>query len=225
MLGTIFAFRALIAEALSQVLNDKTYHLYNCILNAHQQYPANTYGVAGYSIVDELANWAGIFQNVDVALRKNLSVHCQDPSYDRRIWDYLPYLYGITLSNLAGLDASAYNTNVENSENNAICISLALNKLSVAIMSLVSTSSEPGAVANYQKAFLEVSSTSLLRLAKDRPKELDSIVLVLSEFAEQSTFLTADVIDGVLPYSYVKTAFSDTFRRRGKKKGKDDDVF
>jgi len=225
MLGTLLAFRSLMAEALSQVLNDKTYHLYNCIFNAHMQYPANTYGVAGYAAVDELANWAGIFQNVDVALRKNLAVHCQDPSYDRRIWDYLPYLYGITLSTLTNLDTSAYNTNVENSENNSICISVALNKLTVAIMSLVSSYEEANAVTNYQKTFLEVSSTCLLRLSKDKPKELDSVVLILSEFAEQSKFITADVLDEVLPYSYIKTAFSDTFKRRGKKKGKDDDLF
>lgn len=104
-------------------------------------------------------------------------------------------------------------------------MSLAINKLTVAIMSLVSSSAEKDAIANYQKAFLEVASATLLRLSKEKPKELDSTALILVEFAESSTFLTLDIFDTHFPYSYIRTAFSEAFRRRGKKKGGKDEDF
>ena len=92
----------------------------------------------------------------------------------------LPFLYGATFPSLANLDATYFNINVENNENNALCLSLALNKLTVAVMSLVSSSAEK-AIFGSQKSFLEVASTSLLRLSKDKPKELESVAVILIE--------------------------------------------
>jgi len=224
-MGVIFAFRGLFADALAHVLDSKVSHLFSCIANAHKQYPANTYGVGGYSVIDEVANWAGIFVNVDAALRNNIEPYCHDPTADRRIWDLLPYLYGVTITGLAGLDGSSYSISVENTDNNALCLALALNKLTVAVMSLVSTSAEKDAIASYQKAFLEVASTTLLRLSKEKPKELESVVLVLIDFAESSTFLTLDIFDSHFPYSYIRTAYGEAYRRRGKKKGGKDEDF
>ena len=76
-LGVIFSFRALFADALSHVLSSKVDHIFKCIANAHKQYPANTYGVAGYAAIDGVANWAGIFENVDAAFRNSIEVHCR----------------------------------------------------------------------------------------------------------------------------------------------------
>jgi hypothetical protein len=109
-----------------------------------------------------------------------------DPTVDRKTWDLLPYLYGVTFSGLANLDSSFFNISVENNENNAVCLALSLNKLTVTIMSLVSTSAEKDVISNFQKTFLEVASTCLLRLSKDRPKELDSVAVILIEVSSSS---------------------------------------
>ncbi len=68
--GVLLAFRSNLAEALAKTLESRVPHIFNTINDAHRQYPANLFGMGGYSEVDELANWAGIFDNVDTVLRK-----------------------------------------------------------------------------------------------------------------------------------------------------------
>jgi len=52
------------------------------------------------------------------------------------------------------LDTSIFNTSIENNENNACCIALALNKIMPAMISLISN--EQDLILNLQKSFVEV---------------------------------------------------------------------
>ncbi|TPX60530.1 hypothetical protein PhCBS80983_g01764 [Powellomyces hirtus] len=217
-LGFILAFRQLLSDAVRCVFHSSCPHIYASIASAH----AHTVVVGGVhppatappasKPLDMVATDIGL---ADHRLTAILTTAMGARS-DAGLWALLPYLHAAMLYHLAFDDAATYNAYIDGLENNGHCLAPAFTILLRAV--------NPPAAApdgwRAEKEFLNISATILLRLQQRttdkelHAKNLDSAFLVLKRFIHDSTTLTADWAEQVIPHAIFQVVMGSLHRKR-----------
>ncbi|KAJ3166104.1 hypothetical protein HDU88_003651 [Geranomyces variabilis] len=214
-LGFIIDFRNLLNHAVRLVFKDKCPHIYTSIETAHTHYAPNLTAQRPYKVVDSMANDIGITGIVDMRIRAVVATLIGGVS-DAGLWSQLPYLAAAMLFNLAYDDSATYNAYIDGLENNGHCLSSAFRVL------LAGLAPPAGAPETWsaEKEFLNVSSTILMRLvqkAHDKElhaKNLESSFLVLKRFVEDSSVISADIAESIIPYAIFQLVTGAVYRKR-----------
>ena len=131
-------------------------------------------------------------------------------------------MFACSLRALGNAPVSNFRTNIDALENNGHCLALSTSELSAAFFTMTATDKEPAhAITEVQIEFLRISSVLLLRMQSGPEREAaDAVYVVLDAFVNDSTFLTADVMEAYFPYSLIRCAYSELYKKRGVVKGR-----
>lgn len=208
-IGGVLAFRRLLCGALSALLENRIPFIFHAIRDLH----AHT---SGSQSVDTIAMTAGLRSDVDPLLFRALQPHCSKSDADYNAFSLMMVMFGWALRHLSAVPNTAFRATLDALENNGHCIALAVSELSAACFTMTATQSEPrAAVTEAQAEFLRIASILLLRLQSGPEREsADPIYVVLESFVSDSAFLTADNMESYFPYSLVRCAFGELYKRR-----------
>ncbi|XP_028399660.1 nck-associated protein 1 homolog [Dendronephthya gigantea] len=216
IVGVILAFRELTQEALRDVLEKRVPFLV-CYVNDFQENyrKENEHRV----LVDDMAISAGYKCDIDRPLCNAMRQHKEKKlEEDIQIWSLLLVFLGVCIPFQANKDECEYNPNLEAHENNFHCLAKAIDRISVALCS-----NNGDNIEVRLREFLVIASSSLLKLGleseKDMPKNRESVYLLLDMIIQESPFLTMDILESCFPYSLLRNAYHQVYKkpRAGKK--------
>ena len=204
-------------DSLNRVLETRAPILVGVVRNAHNRYPPNIYSVPDFLALDNLANYAGILENVDTTLRMSLQGHCRNPVADQQIFVNLPYLYAAAFKILAFEFKSNYNVFLDALDNNGHCFASAINML-ITYLVAITTPNDMVALVSLQKEFIQITAMVLLRSRADKDIVHEQTVrasyLVLLKFVQSCRYLTEDVLEEYFPYTIIRSTKASFFKKR-----------
>jgi len=230
-IGNALNFRALLREALRQVVEERVPFIYNTVQTGFREYRTNTFMANDLLPLDCLALDCGLdVGTADQALKKFLSKAIG--AADQPLWDLLPLMYAASFTSTVWKDAQ-FKAVIEGHLNNAHTLARCINDLIVTFRSTTTTSVDEKEIINLLRIFVEVSSVIILRMArapakqdKHGPIDYPSIVIFMDLFVEHSPLLTRDIIENCIPYSLLRNEWKSIYSRTGKAATpKGEDVF
>eukprot|EP00054_Salpingoeca_dolichothecata_P025344 m.177028 g.177028 ORF g.177028 m.177028 type:complete len:1122 (-) comp25321_c1_seq2:184-3549(-) len=211
--GVSLSFRSLLMEALRAVLQARIPFIFNAISDLHENAPKKTQGI------DALALTAGINSVVDPQLLRLVDQHCTNSDAEFNTWSLMMVMAAACMRNQSFNPHAAFNISLDGLENNGHCMATALNAISSCVFTITATPGEaPTAITDAQTEFIRIVSLLLLRLSaeKETTKNKNSVLAILDKFVRESKFLTADVLETYFPYSLIRTAFHELYKRPNK---------
>lgn len=221
IIGEMMCFRALLQEALNDVLEERIPFLLGSIKDFHHS--ANSSMIDsmhmdhnGLRVVDEMASAAGIECRVDPALVNALRTNKNDLKPEERYEHacLLMVFIAVALPKLARHEQSVYRPDLEAHSNNIHCLAKAINSIAGALF----TTTESNDIEERLKEFLALASSSLLRLGqetgdKEAIRNRESVYILLDLIVQESPFLTMDLLESCFPYALIRNAYHEVYKQ------------
>ncbi|XP_006035394.1 nck-associated protein 1-like [Alligator sinensis] len=212
IIGEILSFRAMAQQGLREVFSSHCPFLMGPIECLKDVVTPDTDIKVTLSIF-ELATAAGLPCDIDPALVAALSSLKSDGSSQEE--DYkaaclLLVFIAVALPLLASQPVT-YNIEMDAFSNNSHCLAKAIIQVSAALFTIYSKNIEV-----HLKEFLLLASMSLLQLGQEPDrlytKNREAISLLLLRIVEESSFLTADMLETCFPYVLLRNAYREVHR-------------
>jgi len=217
-IGSALCFRELMQEALRQTVLEKAPLIYNTVNGGFNQYRRNTFMAPELLPTDCLAHDCGIpVGTSDQALKKFLAKAIG--SADAPLWDLLPYMFAASFTSSNIWREAVYKPGIDGYLNNAHTLARAIFDLIVAFKAITTSTNDEKDIVVLLKAFVDVSSALLLRMArsaskadKNAPMDMGSLLIFLDKFVDAaSPLLTRDVLETSMPYSLLRNQWKTLF--------------
>ncbi|KAJ3431394.1 nck-associated protein [Anaeramoeba flamelloides] len=224
-MGCILQLRELLYEAAEDVIKEHSGLIYDNLNVSFGLYPLNPFGQDDFVDMDCLAQSAGITKNttVDPPFRHALSkLNSTNPL--SAPWELLPYLFAASFSSPLFADAK-YDPDLDCHMNNAHLLFNTIEKL-VIVPTLLKIENKDESFdeedgdklhVGQLKTFIEVSSFVLLQLKEQmdqkRPLPIDSLLILLDKFVENSSLLNLNMLEDFLPFILLRTLHGKFFKQ------------
>jgi len=225
-IGNALQFRQLLLEAQRTVAEKEIPFILRTVDLLFDQYPRNTLMKAEFLETDSLAMTLGLrLGSADQALK---AVLCKlIGEQDKDLWSLLPVLYAVSFVSSKSWTEAVYHPSIDGYSNNVNTLSLCISALLIASKSTSSGDSEPE-IVEQMKTFIQIASYLMLKQAQQPAKQLEktplslpSAFVFMDKFVQESTFLSQDVLEGLLPYSLLRSMYKQLYDPKAlNKKGK-----
>uniref|UniRef100_A0A8C5P9F7 NCK associated protein 1 like n=1 Tax=Leptobrachium leishanense TaxID=445787 RepID=A0A8C5P9F7_9ANUR len=213
IIGVILSFRSLVQEGLREVFTHHCPFMMGPIEFLKEFVTPDTDIQVTLSIF-ELASSAGIPCDVDpslVAALSNMKTDSSSLEEEYKVACLLQVFLAVSLPLLALDPLSIYNIENDGYNNNIHCLAKGIIQISAALFTIYRKNIE-----NHLKEFLLLASVSLLHLGEDtekiKPRNRESILLLLQLIVEESSFLTIDMLESCFPYVLLRNAYHEVHR-------------
>jgi len=160
-----------------------------------------------------------------------------DSILHRDLWSLLPVLYAVSFVSSKSWTEAVYHPSIDGYSNNVNTLSLCISALLIASKSTSSGDSEPE-IVEQMKTFIQIASYItqataasillthcggryrylMLKQAQQPAKQLEktplslpSAFVFMDKFVQESTFLSQDVLEGLLPYSLLRSMYKQLY--------------
>lgn len=169
------------------------------------------------TLTHEMAQAGGIDSEFDAELYHALRNSREKNDDEGIIWEYLLAFWAVSLSVLAFKDNTEFNAVYKAHENNAHCLASVFNLLPQALFTI---SGE--ILDDKMKIFLKIATTGLLQLGLDQgpnsgkdsiPRQLSSAYILIDLIVKESLYMSQDELDNYLPYTLVRNAYNQMYKK------------
>lgn len=218
-LGLLLEFRKMSYEALSFTIEQNIPILSEAISNAHEVYDSDFQTGLKVSHMAGLASYIGMIKKVDKPLNDCLFELCRDQINDRKVFEMLPYLFGVFFRMLATNEGSRYVPRLDALENNGHCLATCVVDLLRYMLPPDGTEKELNAIhTEFIKATSGILQNFRNSAVSKNSSGLNSSYLVLNRVICKAEYYENDIVEEFLPHSVVMSMRNPIFKKKNTNK-------
>lgn len=217
LLGATVVLRRQVLSSLASVLEARIPYIFSSIRDIHTH-------MKGAEAVDVLSLTAGLRSDIDPHLVRLFTKLTGASQQEYNTWTNLLSALACVLRTAGGSASGVYKASIDACENNNHLLAYVISDLTPALFTLAApaVSEAPVYIRRALEDFLRRASVLLLRVVLEKEsKSRDTGLIILNKVVEESGFLTSDALERFLPYSLVRMAFQETYKRKGRTADKD----